>query len=102
MDETKYIKRDGYWVKKNEEESKIIPYFCSCKKIMRPFDSYMYEKIGMCLDCESEFDTFLKVNGFAEELTELTKIVGKIDERNSNIQISQKLQVVIDKFKSRI
>ena len=38
------------------------PYFCpNCKKIMRPLDSEMYRKIGMCLDCEANFETLLLI-----------------------------------------
>lgn len=41
-----------------------IPYFCPhCKKILRPFDIKVYNKVGVCLDCQSDLETHIRVTG---------------------------------------
>lgn len=45
------------------------PFFCpECKKVMRPFDSDMYKKIGICCDCEADLESHLKAINNAEKL----------------------------------
>ncbi len=54
-----------------------VPYFCpniksngeKCGKILRPFDVFMWERVGLCLDCASDLETHIRASG-APELSE--------------------------------
>jgi hypothetical protein len=53
-----------------------VPYFCpnlkngeKCGKILRPFDVFMWERLGICLDCASDLETHIVASG-APELSE--------------------------------
>lgn len=74
-----------------------VPYFCpnivkekdkdgnlierKCGKILRPFDVFMWERVGLCLDCASDLETHIKASG-APELSEeyKNKVLSAFDE----------------------
>ena len=69
-----------------------IPYFCpritqdrdkkngdviehKCGKIMRPFDVFAFEKVGMCLDCLTDVETHIRITGAPELNEEYKKLI---------------------------
>lgn len=77
--------------------SEKIPFFCpavisthkdtggniieeKCKKVMRPFDILMWEKIGVCMDCQAILESHIKSGATDIEEPLRTHILTAYDE----------------------
>lgn len=69
MTEEDYVK---FGLVKNEEGKYILkeqdnprsPFFCqTCRKVMRPMDTAMWLKLGVCTDCQATLETHILATG---------------------------------------